>query len=654
MKIATISPKLKVANTEYNADEIIRSSKVASSNGADMIIFPELSITGATCGDLFLHKRLYEASIEGAKKIIEATKDLESTIVFGTYLAINEKTAKQNDSCNMENSNSITGSTENTYYDCILIAEGGCLMGVVPKMKSRGFAGIDFGRWFADGVDLEGMELVETELSELPVAFGDIVFEDSTYGIDVMIKNESDIYFYNPSDEDMDAEEKDNPLLVINPTAESTQAGLNSARIDYYNERSKANNCSYAFVSPGVYESSTDLVFSGQSFVVSEGEVVNESRLFARETVITYSELNTEKLTATPMADMKNFSYGELRKRLITGLEHPLPFIPSDKAKLDTICGDAFTIQASALATRIEHINSKKALIGISGGLDSTLALLVTVEAFKLIGKDLRDIITVTMPGFGTSDLTFGNAHSLMQMLGTDLREISIVESVKKHFDDIGHDIENKNKAYENAQARERTQILMDIANDEDGIVIGTGDLSESALGWCTYGGDHLAMYGVNGSIPKTLIPYILMWVADNKTDYTDDSKLLSKTLNSIIETPISPELLPADERGQIAQKTEDSVGPYELHDYFIYHTILSDLTPDELLNSAEIAFNKAYDRETISKWLKTFYSRFFSQQFKRNCSTEGPMATQISLSPRGGLTMPSDASASMWLNEIS
>lgn len=628
MKIATIAPKLKLADTIYNTEEILRACEEAVSNDTDMIIFPELAITGATCGDLFLHKRLYEASIEGVKKIIKASEHLESTIIVGSYLEINK-----------------------AYYDCILIIEGGSLMGVVPKMKSRGFGGIDFGRWFGDAIDLDDLELIETELSQLPVAFGDIVFEDATYGVDVMIKNGSDMYFYNPSDEDMNAEEIGNPLLVINPTAESTQAGLNSARMKYYKEKSKINNCSYAFISPGVYESSTDLVFSGQSFVVSNGETISQGQLFARETTINYAILDTENLTNTHMAGMEHFSYGELNEGLISPVSHPLPFIPNDKEELDIICGDAFAIQSSALARRLEHTGAKKALIGVSGGLDSTIALLVTVEAFKLMGKDLHDIVTVTMPGFGTSDLTFGNAMNLMKMLGTDLREISIVKSVKQHFDDIGHDIENKNKAYENAQARERTQILMDIANDEDGIVVGTGDLSESALGWCTYGGDHLAMYGVNGSVPKTLIPYILQWVASNKTGYADDNKKLSDTLNSIIETPISPELLPADERGQIAQKTEESVGPYELHDYFIYHTILNKLTPEELIESACVAFDKAYDKEAIVKWLNVFYSRFFSQQFKRNCSTEGPMVTQISLSPRGGLTMPSDASGTMWIN---
>lgn len=632
LKLAMITPKLKVADVSSNVDEILKLCHDSAKNGANVAVLPELAVTGATCGDLFLHKQLYQSAIDGIKRIISFSESIESTIIFGSYLEI-----------------------ENKYYDCIFIVESGILMGIVPKKRSLTYGGLDFGRWFANGADLEDIHVVETELSQMPVAFGDILFEDAGFGLDIMIKNGSDIYFYNdpeelPNEQD---DEKENPLLILNPSAESTQIELNSRRLQYFKEMSGYNGCAYAFVSPGVYESTTDPVFSGQTFAVSKNNILAWGKNYSRRSEITYAHLDTSSMKPVSTGDIVGFSYDKLRSPLIEDVSNPLPFVPQDKDRLDLICEDAFTIQANALATRLEHIGSKKALIGISGGLDSTLALLVIVEAFKAIGKDIKDIITITMPGFGTSDITFENALSLMKLLGTDLREISIVESVKQHFKDIGHDIEDKNKAYENAQARERTQILMDLANDVNGVVIGTGDLSEEALGWSTYGGDHLSMYGVNATIPKTFIPYILNWVADNKKGYTDDNEQLKETLKSVIQTPISPELLPADEKGQIAQKTEESVGPYELHDYFIYHTMLNGMSPIQILDNAEKAFAKAYDRDTIKKWLKVFYQRFFSQQFKRNCSVEGPMVTHISMSPRGSLTMPSDAVVNEWIKAL-
>ena len=632
LKLAMATPRLKVADVTFNVDEILKIYKESAENGANITVFSELAITGATCGDLFFQKQLYLSNIDGIKRIIDFSKDIESTIIFGSYLEIEKK-----------------------YYDCIFIVEGGALMGVVPKKRSLNHGGLDLGRWFADGGDMDETDIIETELSQLPVAFGDIVFEDAEFGLDVMIKNGSDIYFCNVHEEISNTmeDETTNPLLILNPSAESTQIEINNRRVRYFKEMSKTNRCAYGFVSPGVYESTTDLVFSGQSLAVANNAVLAESELFKRNSQITYADIDASSMKEVDPTDLQGFSYNDFRSALISDISNPLPFIPTDKKRLDLICKDAFMIQANALATRLEHIGSKKALIGVSGGLDSTLALLVVVEAFKIIGKDTKNIITVTMPGFGTSDMTFENAVMLMKLLGTDLREISIVDSVKQHFKDIEHNIEDRNKAYENAQARERTQILMDLANDVDGIVVGTGDLSEEALGWCTYGGDHLSMYGVSGTIPKTFIPYILNWVADNKKGYTDGDDKLKKTLKSVIETPISPELLPADEKGQIAQKTEESVGPYELHDYFIYHTMLNHMTPMDILDNAEKSFAKAYDRDTIKKWLKLFYRRFFSQQFKRNCSVEGPMVTHISMSPRGSLNMPSDAVVNEWLKAL-
>lgn len=630
LKIALVSPELRVADTDYNASQIIDAYKEASENGSDMVLFPELAVTGATCGDLFFQNQLYKSNVEAVKIILKATEEIESTIIFGSYLRI-----------------------DNKYYDCIFIAEGGALMGIVPKMKSVNFLGIDFGRWFESAVNIPDTESIETEYSDFPVAFGDIVFENPEFGVDVMVKNGSDIFFYEEDDEDVKSVEKENPLLILNPTADSTQAGHIKHRINFYKKQSEINKCMYGYVNPGVLESTTDLVFAGQSFVAAYGENPVSSDCFNRQSTIAYWTVGQNILKETHMADVKRFSFGEFEKGLREDISNPLPFIPKDKEKLNELCSDAFLIQANGLATRLSHVGAEKAIIGISGGLDSTLALLVAVEAFHILNKNMNDLMTVTMPGFGTSERTFENALNLMNLLGTDLKEISIVDSVKQHFKDIGHDINNKNKAYENAQARERTQILMDIANDVNGIVIGTGDLSEAALGWCTYGGDHMSMYGVNDTIPKTFIPYILNWVAENKKNYSNDDAKLEYTLKSVIETPISPELLPADEKGEIAQKTEDSVGPYELHDYFIYHTLINKLAPVEILNNAEKAFKNVYTREIIKKWLKVFYTRFFSQQFKRNCCVEGPMATHISLSPRGGFVMPSDAVSTQWIREL-
>ena len=631
-KLALVSPKLRVADVSFNVDEILNCFEKAAENASGMVVFPALSVTGATCGDLFLHEQLYQSNLQGIKKIVEFTETFASTIVFGAYLKINSG-----------------------FYDCIFIADSGSIRGIVPKMDSRSSGGISWERWFKSAVDYEELEVTIPELGRDPIPFGNLIFEDPEQKMDVIIKNGSDIFYYNNFiDDDEDQEKSGNsPALVINVTADSTQAGINRRRLEYYKEMSEANKCTYAYVSPGVFESTTDLVFSGQTFTASNGVINSVGPVFERKSAINYTAIELDNLTETNLKDPKHFSYDEFFNGLLENESNPQPFIPEDPEKLDELCQDTFAIQANALATRLLHAKSSKALIGVSGGLDSTLSLLVTVEAFRIIGKDIKDIITVTMPGLGTSDRTYENANALMNLLGTDLREISIVDSVKLHFKEINHNINDKNTAYENAQARERTQILMDMANDVNGLVIGTGDLSESALGWATFGGDHLAMYGVNGSIPKTFIRHILNWIADNRRDYAGNNGNLKDTLMSVIETPISPELLPADEKGQIAQKTEESVGPYELHDYFIYHTMLNKTAPVALLENAKAAFRNKYDEEEIKKYLKIFFKRFFSQQFKRNCSTEVPMATLISLSPRGGLIMPSDAVFDEWINAL-
>jgi NAD+ synthase (glutamine-hydrolysing) len=443
---------------------------------------------------------------------------------------------------------------------------------------------------------------------------------------------------------------------------------------------SAKNICGYVYASSGVHESTTDLVFGGHNLLAENGNLLSESALFERESNITYGDLDFEMIkfertygqnfeestsaycsridiTRVPLAPIRLLD--SVKDKLIRKYQRN-PFIPSDPSKVDQRCREIFNIQAAGLAKRMEHTHSKKAVVGISGGLDSTLALLVCAETFKLIGKESKDIIAVTMPGFGTTGKTYNNAQTIMKLLGADVREIPIRDAVLQHFKDISHDPSQHDVTYENSQARERTQILMDVANQEGGLVVGTGDLSEVALGWSTYNGDHMSMYGVNTSVPKTLVRFVIKWVMDHRLSgpgeekgYSLDNELLRKTLQDIMDTPISPELLPPDESGEIAQKTEDTVGPYILHDFFMFYTIRFGMSPKKLLFIAKSTFAGEYSEEFIKKWLTVFYRRFFSQQFKRSCIPDGPKVGSVSLSPRGDWRMPSDADPAVWLKEL-
>jgi len=445
-------------------------------------------------------------------------------------------------------------------------------------------------------------------------------------------------------------------------------------------QQSASAVCGYVYSSSGVYESTTDLVFSGHCVIAENGLLLKESNRFERKNTLTYGEIDYARLKfersfytnfeqcTSEYTDRSRYQTVELSElRVIDSKLDKLarryaknPFIPSDKATVNDRCREIFNIQSSGLAKRIEHVNAKRTIVGISGGLDSTLTLLVCAETLKRLNRPASDIIAVTMPGFGTTGKTYNNAVTIMKLLGADVREISIIDSVIQHFDDISHDPDQRDITYENSQARERTQILMDIANKEGGLVVGTGDLSEVALGWSTYNGDHMSMYGVNASVPKTLIIFIIKWVMDNRLsgpgedkNYSLDNSLLRQTLQNIMDTPISPELLPPDAMGEIAQKTEDSVGPYVLHDFFLYYTIRYGMEPKKLLYIAAKAFEDEYDEEFIKKWLKLFYRRFFSQQFKRSCMPDGPKVGSVSLSPRGDWRMPTDADSAVWLAEL-
>lgn len=648
VRAAAVTPVLKVANPGFNSDEIIRCINETARNGAGIILFPELSITGYTCGDLFCQDLLYSQSLEGLRKIAESTKQIPSVVAAGFYLRVG-----------------------NGLYNCVALIQRGRIKGIVPKMFLTDYE----SRWFK-----AGMETAKTarsiRLFGYDIPFGNILFEDEEnclrLGIEVCDDLRSPV---TPGS----YLALNGAHIILNPSADSEAVTKSEYRKKLICVESRKNICGYVYASSGVHESSTDFVFSGHKIIAENGTILSESLLYERESSILYSDIDYERIgferSVNSNFDNSASAYSchiefvkaplspinvlETKDKLIR-IYQKNPFVPSHPSALDERCRDIFSIQSAGLAKRLDHTRSKKVVIGISGGLDSTLALLVCAETYKLTGRDMKDIIAITMPGFGTTGKTYNNAQTIMNLLGAEMREISIRESVLQHFRDISHDPEVLDVTYENAQARERTQILMDIANKEGGLVIGTGDLSEIALGWSTYNGDHMSMYNVNSGVPKTLIRFIINWVMANRLSgpneengFSSDNKLLCKTLQDILDTPISPELLPPDSNGKIAQKTEDKVGPYILHDFFLYYTIRFGMSPEKLLFIAKAAFKDEYSEEFIKKWLTVFYKRFFSQQFKRSCSPDGPKVGSVSLSPRGAWMMPSDADPSEWLKAL-
>jgi NAD+ synthase (glutamine-hydrolysing) len=653
IRIATVTPKMKVANTEYNTDEIIKCAKEADKNQAGFILFPELCITGSTCGDLFYQDFLYQKSLEGLKKLTDATKKLSAVVIAGFYFRL-----------------------DNDYYNCAALIQDGKILGIVPKMFTPDSREFSEARWFAPGIHASNNTRF-VRIFDYDVPFGHLIFhdEENVFKVGIEIGQDSFAPISPGSHLALNGAH-----IIFNPTASRDIVGKADDRRSVIQSESRKNRCAYVHTSCGVHESTTDQVFSGHSFMMENGKILTESRRFERESTITYGEIDYERIKFERVYN-GNFKdcassypssniYSEVALKpahvLDTEVEQlhrfyaPNPFVPKDQEKLQNNCKEIFSIQAAGLAKRIDHTHSNKIVIGVSGGLDSTLALLVCAETFRLIEKSSKDIIAITMPGFGTTDKTYNNALQIMKLLGVEIREISIKESVLQHFKDIGHDPDKHNVTYENSQARERTQILMDIANMEGGFVVGTGDLSESALGWSTYNGDHMSMYGVNAGVPKTLIRHIIQWVMDHKLsgdyedkDFSADNTLLKRTLKDIMETPISPELLPPDKDGKIAQKTEDTVGPYVLHDFFIYYTIRYGMEPKKLLFIASMAFKGEYTKDFIKKWLGVFYRRFFAQQFKRSCTPDSPKVGSVGFSPRGDWSMPSDADVSLWLKEL-
>ncbi|MFI3301596.1 MAG: NAD(+) synthase [Rikenellaceae bacterium] len=628
-RVASAVPNLRVADCKYNTSQIEESMHKAVAEGAEVVLFPELSITGYTCGDLFLQDTLIRAAEDSLYDLVESTKELPIVAIVGMPIVVN-----------------------NNLYNCAVVFGYGEVLGVVPKIHIPNYSEFYEARWFASGAELKDGAVVLADQQVLIST--NLIFKIN--GVSCGVEICEDLWVSNPPSSKL----CDAARVIFNLSASPEVVGKHDYLLSLIKQQSARCMAAYVYSSAGFGESSTDLVFGGNGIIAENGRLLAKSKRFSLDGQVVVADVDIDllqnyRLRTTTFSTRKPADF-EVREIYIeqddvADLQRyvdPSPFVPSDLAQRNIRCEEIFAIQTSGLVKRLLHTTCKCAVMGISGGLDSTLALLVVVKAFDRLGLDRKGIIGVTMPGFGTSGRTYNNAMNLMKELGITIREISIKAACLQHFEDIGLSPEDRSVSYENSQARERTQILMDISNMEGGIVIGTGDLSEMALGWATYNGDHMSMYGVNASVPKSLVRYLVSWIADS-----EDNAVVQAILYDVASTPVSPELLPADENGDIAQKTEDLVGPYELHDFFLYHFIRSSFSPSKILYLAQIAFDGTYNTETIEKWLKVFVRRFFSQQFKRSATPDAPKVGNVSLSPRGDWRMPSDAVARVWMDEL-
>ncbi|SFG52456.1 NAD+ synthase (glutamine-hydrolysing) [Lachnospiraceae bacterium C7] len=627
VKVAAVTPKIKVADTKYNGQLIRDLMEETTENGAKVIAFPELCITGYTCGDLFLQDYLLEEAKEELSKIVRKSETLDALFFVGVPYEVNGK-----------------------LYNMAAAISRGDLLALIPKVYLPTYNEFYEGRYFASGKNVN--EVIKFKNGEdVPVSTDIILQCLEMPKIKVSAEICEDVWTPNPPSI---AHAMSGATIIANLSASDEITGKDMYRQQLISGQSARLICGYIYASAGDGESTGDVVYSAHNIIAENGSVLKEAKRFENETI--YTEIDVEKLEEERRR-MSTFEVNNTHKVVsfhlqksntsITRYVDPMPFVPSNQAFRDKRCEEILHIQAMGLKKRLEHTRCKSVVVGISGGLDSTLALLVSVKAFDLLGLPRKNIVAITMPGFGTTDRTYDNAVNLIQKLGAEFREISIVDSVNVHFRDIGQDPSVHDVTYENGQARERTQILMDVANKIGGLVIGTGDLSELALGWATYNGDHMSMYAVNASIPKTLVRYLVRYYADTCGD-----EGLKYTLLDILDTPVSPELLPPEE-GQISQKTEDLVGPYELHDFFMYNILRCGFRPEKVYRLALIAFRGKYDSIFIKKWLKSFYRRFFAQQFKRSCLPDGPKVGSVAVSPRGDLRMPSDACSRIWLDEV-
>ncbi len=632
VRVGAMVNKLSLANPIKNAEEIIKQIKEAVKLNTSIVTTPELSLTGYTCGDLFLQDQLLEDSKKALQKVLEETKELDIISILGMPI-------KQ----------------DNQLFNCAVVIQKGKILGIVPKTYIPNYQEFYEARWFSSSKDLKNNE-IEILGQNVPITtnllFQDKTLTDITFGIDIC----EDLWTVTPPSNNHTLA---GATIIFNLSSSNELIGKQEYRKSLVSSQSARTISAYIYASSGVMESTSDVLFGGASMIYENGSKLAENKRFEIESNIITADIDVLKLANDRR---KNRSYMNMAQKLeyntikievfdtIKELQREYkeyPFVPSNELERSRRCEEIIEIQSSALARRLIQLGNPKCIIGMSGGLDSTLAYLVIVKAFEKLKRNTKDIIGITMPGFGTTGRTYQNAVDLVKEYGATLKEISIKEASLLHMKDIGLPENDRSITYENIQARERTQILMDVANMEGGLVIGTGDLSELALGWCTYNGDHMSMYAVNTSIPKTLVRYLVAWVADT----TDGKK--KEVLKDILDTPISPELLPPDEAGNILQKTESSIGPYVLHDFFLYHFLRYGATPKKIYMLAKHTFKNSFSKEEIKKWLKVFIRRFFTQQFKRNCIPDGVKVGSISLSPRGDLRMPSDASYEAWLKEL-
>ena len=628
VKVAAATPDIRVADVEFNTQNIINAMEEAQKNGAKILVFPELCVTGYTCSDLFAHSVLLKASRKALLEIAENTNDKDMLVFVGAPLEMNGK-----------------------LYNVAAAMNQGEIIGFTTKTFLPNYGEFYEMRQFTPGP--QTVREITFEGKKIP--FGPQILFQAEGMEELVVAAEICEDVWSPVPPSIQAA-LEGATVIVNCSASDETIGKDTYRRALISGQSARLISGYIYANAGEGESTTDLVFGGHNIIAENGTILKESSRYVNE--IIYSEIDLQRITGERR---KNTTFQPLdeetlvrvpftveeTKTFLTRTFPKKPFVPSDEQTRAQRCEEILTIQAMGLKKRLAHTNARTAVVGISGGLDSTLALLVTARAFDMLGRDKKDIIAVTMPCFGTTDRTYQNACEMSKKVGATLIEVPIADAVNVHFRDIGHDPEDHSVTYENCQARERTQVLMDIANKTWGMVIGTGDLSELALGWATYNGDHMSMYGVNASVPKTLVRHLVKYAADDTKD-----EALKNVLYDVLDTPVSPELLPPKD-GDIAQKTEDLVGPYELHDFFLYFMLRFGYEPSKIFRIACMTFDGEYDKETIFKWLETFCRRFFSQQFKRSCLPDGPKVGTVALSPRGDWRMPSDACVAVWMKDL-
>lgn len=628
VKAAAATPYIQVADCVHNREEITRLVGEMEKQGAKIMVFPELCITGYSCGDLFYQNALLRSAKEELFHLAEEVKETDGLIIVGLPLEVNGK-----------------------LYNTAAVLNRGKILGIIPKINLPGYGEFSESRQFTPAV--EGIKIIKLGSQKVPFGTNILFTCEEMEELKVAVEICEDLWVPCPPSV---SHALAGATVITNLSAGNELAGKDVYRKNLVKGQSARLICGYVYATAGDGESTTDLVFAAHNMISEDGVMLAEAERFKNQTVygdLDIKNITTERRKQTTFPGENAEDYMEIPfhlKKEMTKLHRSfeqLPFVPKKKIERDCRCEDILMIQAMGLKKRLEHTKCTSAVLGISGGLDSTLALLVVARAFDLLEIPRERITAVTMPCFGTTDRTYQNACELTKKLGATLKEVDIKEAVLTHFRDIGHDESKHDVTYENSQARERTQVIMDIANQTGGMVIGTGDLSELALGWATYNGDHMSMYGVNASVPKTLVRHLVAHLAETSND-----KALSEILMDILDTPVSPELLPPED-GKIAQKTEDLVGPYELHDFFMYYMLRHGYEPEKIYRLACLAFQNVYDKETILKWLKNFYRRFFAQQFKRSCLPDGPKVGSVSVSPRGDLRMPSDACARIWMDQI-